>query len=164
MLSELYIKNTEITRLSPGRGMILLLTAIAIIFGPSLIAEEGANAGLAYTSKRVSGSIFMLDFTTDGTKYFSAQGEDYAILRCAEVCLDNNFKYFAILKSNLNLPTTDCATCQEEGRFVHITHNYGHSSFRIRCFNEMPGDLIRKVFDASQVALEIKQKYGIIKE
>ena len=74
------------------------ILAIAIIFlsGCTATSYQSLNYNGGYSETQLSGNIYKVNFKGNG--YTSAeQASDFSLLRCADLSLANNFKYFYVL-------------------------------------------------------------------
>ena len=153
--------------------LILLLPSCSTSYQPSSFSG-------GYSDSRLGDNIFRVDFEGNGyTK--SGKTIDLALLRSAEITLQNGFKYFVIVSgdsknsySSFTTPqtTTTTGTVNMYGNRGTINANSitsGGETYLIAkpsttniiaCFKEKPkgGGL---VYDASFVTQSIKNKYRI---
>ncbi len=153
--------------------LIVLLPSCSTSYQPSSFSG-------GYSDSRLGDNIFRVDFEGNGyTK--SAKTMDMALLRSAEITLQNGFKYFVIVSgdsknsySSFTTPqtTTTTGTVNMYGNRGTINTNSITSGGQtylvakpsttniIACFKEKPkgGGL---VYDASFVQRSLKNKYGI---
>lgn len=137
-----------------------------------------------YTSMPIQDGVFRVSFVGNG--YTSAQrATDFALLRSAEVALENEYSYFVILGENRDSKTmtyTTPVTANTTGNLnVYGGNNYAYGNYQgtttysggntvfinkpstdmtIQCFKEKP-DISGMVYDVEQVKNNLKQAYKI---
>lgn len=97
---------------------------------------------------------------------------DYCILRCCEVCLENNYKTFNVISQVNN---TSVSSSVESGAYGYSNYAFGSSQiktkyypyyvFRIECFKDFTGSFkaeeIRNNLIKKHNIKSLKQKYGL---
>lgn len=108
-----------------------------------------------YSDTQLTENVFRVSFIGYGET--KSEVADFALLRAAEVCLENNFKYFVIKEAdnytepdNLLIPAVDAILFEQDYRSSYIVIGY----------KRKPGiDAI--IYDAEFVSQSIKAKYKI---
>lgn len=117
-------------------GIALLIAGCAVNY-----SKHGFTGG--YDETQLQEDIFKVTFR--GNKYTSNQRiENFGLLRCAEVTLENGYNYFIIIK--------------EETKYKKSTPTI---NFEIQCFREKPKNIFDTIYDAGQVKTNIKNKYKL---
>jgi len=129
------------------------------------------RSGGGYTDARIQKDVFLVSFLGNG--YTSMQtAQRFALLRCAEICLQNGFKFFVIIDDGSDVLRTSVKTpvqVQTTGNLVgntysestHVSGGYSiplafpNASFRIKCFLEKPEGV--ESYDAAEVKLFAKK-------
>jgi len=146
-----------------------LLLACASSYSPKMVFN-------GYSDIRLGENIFQVSFQGDG---FDSRERvaNLSLLRCAEVTLENGFKYFAIVRmvdnsggvAGVTPMTTQIDTTTIGNTTYGTATTYGGHSFfitypnttnTIMCFKEKP-DFRGLVYNAKMVASSLKAKYGI---
>lgn len=152
-------------------GVTLLLAGCATTY-----SKEGLFSG-GYDEMKIQDNIFRVSFR--GNAYTSSQrAEDFGLLRCAEVTIENGYNYFAIIKEEATVKTSTYTTpAQAETHGAVYGNTYSTKTYysggetytyhkprvgiMIECFKEKPENLQGIVYDAEQVKTNIKSKYEI---
>ncbi len=116
-----------------------------------------------YTETRIQDNIFRVSFT--GEESMSADVvEDFALLRCAETTLKNDYTTFVITEGKTEIkpqrPRAVLTIGNNKDRDIPV-YFLPTASFVIQCFKGKTGDSERMIYDAKQVKDNIKAKYGI---
>lgn len=145
--------------------------------------RQGLTGG--YTDTKIQDDIFKVNFR--GNSYCGLdRAENFALLRCAEVVLENGYKYFVIVDEKSLTRTgsyTTPVTAQTygtanvyggsgyaHGSYSGTTHYSGGqtyafhkpgTSYTIKCFKEKPTDVAVLVYDSEQIKNNIKTQYNI---
>lgn len=155
----------------------MVLAALALAGCATSYKRTGFTGGFSET--RLQENAFIVSFRGNG--YTSRdRSMDFALLRCAELTLENGFKFFVITDSAQETKTVYYNTggsSQTYGTVNTIgntsygsfnTYNSGsttipihkpRSSYTIFCFREKPEGSM--AFDADFLANSIRQKYGM---
>jgi len=153
--------------------MVLALTGCATTY-----QRQSFTGG--YSETQLGENVFQVSFRGNG--YTSRErASDFSILRCAELALENGFRYFVIIDSEkysktgaYTTPTQSYTTANAYGygNYAHgtaTTTTYGgqtvfiskpRATNTILCFKEKP-ETDGLFFDAEFVVKSIKQKYRI---
>ncbi len=144
--------------------------------------RQGLTGG--YTDTRIQDNMFRVGFKGNG--YTSTEkAADMALLRCAELALENGYNYFVVMGENQEtraMAVTTPVTANTSGNVNMYGGNgyaYGNyqgtttysggntflihkpsTSMMIQCFKEKP-NIAGMVYDAEQIRTNIKQSYGI---
>jgi hypothetical protein len=160
------------------RKVLLAFISFLIISCATTYQSNSLTGG--YSEMRLGENMFKVSFKGNG--YTHAQrAEDLCLLRCAELTVNNGFRYFVIVDersdssiSTFTTPTQSNTTgnAYVVGNNVYVnatTTTYGGNTYVIRkpsarntilCFKEKPqGSGI--VYEAQYVASSIRQTYGI---
>jgi hypothetical protein len=146
----------------------VLLAALALCGGCATpYAKQGYPGG--YRETQYDRNVFKVTFA--GNAYTTGERvQEFALLRSAELTLENGFKFFAISASSndtevgaVQMPTT--ATTTVAGNRATTT-SYGGNMFAfakpvishvIICYNERPQDVA--TFDAEFLKTSLRKKY-----
>ena len=138
------------------RNVLLVLLACVVLSGcaSTYEAKQGGLHGLingGYTSTKIQDDIYKIAYESNAATS-SDITQNYALLRCAEVALENNYKYFVIAEKLIESKQY----INESGTsFVPVATN------TIKCFKDKPQDSPTMVYDAEQVKANIKAQYNI---
>ena len=145
--------------------VFVLLGACATAYQP-----QGATGG--YSQTQLGENVFQVTFKGNG--YIDRETvADYALLRSAEVALENGFKYFVIVDAQqyskhgtYTTPTTTYGSAYSSGGYVQgSATTYGGQTFLISkpastntifCLKEKPEGF---AYEAVFIVRSIKQKY-----
>ncbi|HQL41364.1 MAG TPA: hypothetical protein PLO93_03625, partial [Candidatus Omnitrophota bacterium] len=115
----------------------------------------------------------------------SDRAEDFALLRCAELSLENGYKYFIIIDEKLETQTTSTTTpvtantygrvnmYGNQGSYSGTTYYSGGETYTfhkpsasntIKCFKDKPQDSNMMVYDAEQIKQNIRKQYKLDEE
>jgi hypothetical protein len=157
------------------------LIAIAIIFSGCATPYQSESLTGGYKSMKVQDDVFKVSFRGNASTR-SEQTENFVLLRCAEVTLENGYNYFVIIDSNTAIRTstlTTPVTANTSGMLMPIgnmasyhaqtTYSGGNTRIyqrptttnEIKCFKEKPENMSAIVYDAKQIRDNLKQAYGI---
>ena len=138
----------------------------------------------SFKSTQIQDGMFRVNFRGNAYSH-TDRVEDFALLRSAELALENGYKYFVIMGENQETSTvgvTTPVTANTTGNMNMYGGNgyaYGHyrgtttysggntffinrpsASMVIQCFKEKP-NVSGMIYDAEQVRTNIKKSYGI---
>ena len=154
------------------KAIIALLPILIIGCATNYIAKGGDSG---YSSMQINESSYRVSF--DGNELTSAErATDFALLRCAELTMNGNFRFFTIIRdesfvekkeivepSTISIKTeavakdsTHTTTTITPGRTT--SHSMPRISYIITCMNEKPNQLY---YDAKIISDEIRRKYKI---
>lgn len=158
--------------------------SIAVLVAFSLLScatkyQETARSG-GFSELQLNSNVFKITFS--GNAYLSkSKVSDFALLRAAEVTLNNGFKYFIIQDSNNHTkdgsytpPSSSNTTFSGNisGNTINgtaqttssggNTFNYSksRSELTITCFSTEPEEATTPVIDASLVRSSLRDKYN----
>ena len=159
------------------------LLAVLLFFGLVGCATGYHGKGFTggYTDTKVQDNIFKVTFKGNGYSSMERAG-DFALLRSAEVAVENGYKYFIVLGTNSYVKTasvTTPVTAQTNGT-VNMYGNTGSYSgttyysggqtynfhkpttnMTIECFQDRPANVNGMIYDAEQIKTNLKNAYGI---
>jgi hypothetical protein len=128
-------------------ALVIFLTGCATKYQP-----EGFTGG--YSESQLGDNIFQVSFR--GNSYTGHDIEsDFALLRSAELALQNGFRYFVIVRPGKEITTTP------GGETYDIS--MPSASNTILCFKEKP-EVDGLIYDATLVTQVLKKKYRIADE
>jgi hypothetical protein len=142
-------------------ALVIFLTGCATKYQP-----EGFTGG--YSESQLGDNIFQVSFR--GNSYTGHEIEsDFALLRSAELTLQNGFRYFVVVRPDKDASVSAYTTPTQ---LYTTKYAYGGETYYISkpsasntilCFKEKPegGGLI---FDATLVTQTLKKKYRIADE
>ena len=158
------------------RKAVTAILALMFLAGCATTYTKKSLLG-GYSDTKIQEDIFKVTFK--GNAYTDTERtEDFTLLRCAEITLENGYNYFIVLGGGTDVKTGTVytpPTAQTTG-FVSGGVYHGHTSYfgggvsayhkptsacMIKCFKERPEDLNVIVLDATQVRDNIKAKYKI---
>ena len=106
--------------------------------------SKGFTGG--YSNMKLQDNIFKVTF--NGNAYSSMErARDFALLRSAEITIENGYKYFVVLETNGSLKITSYITPA--------------ANMTIECFRDKPDHVKAMIYDAGQIKINIKKAYGI---
>lgn len=160
------------------KGLAGLIVALILSGCATPYQNTGLTGGFSET--QLQPNVFTVHFRGNG--YTSRQrSTDFAMLRCAELALQNGFTHFAIADSSQDKSTMMYNTGSSSHTYGTVntigntsygsfnTYNSGgtsipinkpRSAYTIVCFKEKP-DANGMVFDAQFLAQSIAKKYGL---
>jgi hypothetical protein len=152
---------------------LLAAVACALVAGCATTYQPMAFSG-GYSETALAENVFKVSFAGNG--YIGADTvSDYALLRSAEVTIENGFRYFIITdersystNSTFTTPTTTNAYVTGYGNSAYGTATtYGGQTYNVSkpsssnlivCFKDKPEGF---AFDAEFVSKSLKRKYGL---
>lgn len=153
--------------------LFLILTGCATPY-----QKVGLSGG--YSDTRLQENVFTVNFRGNGSTSME-RSSDFALLRCAELTIENGFKFFAVTDSSQEQKTMLYNTGSSSSTYgtTNIYGNTAYSNFQtyhpgsvtipiikprstytIYCFAEKPEESIM-VFDANYLSQSIRQKYNL---
>jgi len=144
---------------------------VFMVVGCATPYQKDGFAG-GYEETQLNENIWMVAVGVNG--YSSKQRAiDFTLLRSAEICVENNYKYFMVVGSDTDINTTmgmtkGTTTTRDNGNGTFTSTTSGGIPFTISkpsanntilLLNEKPDNSI--YFDPSYVIRNIKEKYGI---
>lgn len=161
------------------KNTIKVLLVFLILTGCATPYQK-VGLGGGYSDTRLQDNVFTVNFRGNG--YTSRErSSDFALLRCAELAIENGFKFFAIADSSQEQKTMFYKTGSTSSTYgaTNIYGNTAYSNFNtyrsgsmifpirkpksshtIFCFAEKPYEN-KMVFDAHYLSQSIRQKYKI---
>ena len=153
---------------------VLLAVIVAALTGCATPYQKRSFSG-GYSETQLAENVFKVSFNGNGYTG-KERAADMALLRSAEITLQNGFRYFAVVDERSSssygtytTPTTTTATVNSYGNSAYgtATTTGGQtlliakpsSTNLIMCFNEKPDGF---VFDAQFVAKSLREKFGIM--
>ena len=106
--------------------------------------SKGFTGG--YSNMKLQDNIFKVTFRGNAYSSMERTG-DFALLRSAEITIENGYKYFVVLETN---------------SFIKIfSYIMPAASMTIECFQDKPDHVKGMIYDAGQIKTNIKNAYGI---
>jgi hypothetical protein len=165
------------------KKLLLLVLCLGIMGCETAYRIQSFKGG--YADYQLQDDIYKVEFKanafTDADK-----AQDYALLRCSEVTLNNGYRYFIIVdeqsyqkNSSITTPVTSQTygtasayggSGYAQGTYSGTTNYYGGQTYNlkkpiiiniIRCFKEKPENIGTMIFDAEQVSENIRERYNI---
>jgi len=138
----------------------LIFTAI-LISGCSSYQQKGALFNKSgFSEERMGSNVFRITYEGND-KNSDEEVSDFNLLRSAEVTLENEFKYFVILK------TTDSSSDESFGSTPSLSSSrrglqkLHTATSTIICSKEHADISHGQLYEAASTAKTIKQKYGL---
>ena len=95
---------------------------------------------------KLQDNIFRVTFRGNAYSSMERTG-DFALLRSAEITIENGYKYFVVLEINSLIKA--------------ISYIMPATDMTIECFQDKPVNVKGMIYDAQQVKTNIKNAYGI---
>ena len=143
--------------------------------------KVGTDMSGGHSFHRISNDVFVVSFMGNGFTP-PRQASDFAMLRAAEVALEHKFRYFTIL-GEFDRSGVDYAQFTTPGYTTGTVTNYGGfatfsatttpplttqipifkpgSEMAIRCYDQAPGGHTSQVFEAANVASQLRLRYKL---
>jgi hypothetical protein len=159
----------------------ILLSIIFVLVSGCATPYQSTGFSGGHTYERINEDIFAVTFSGNGfTK--SKRTKELCLLRCAEVTQEFKFSYFTIEKEidEGGVDTIHTSTTSTTTGTAHVYGNTGYvnattttspstmniykpgTTYVIRCYDEPPTEgHFSKIYKASEVADELKEKYKI---
>ena len=159
--------------------LLVILLCLGLVGCATGYNKKGLAGG--YKDVKIQDDVFKVSF--NGNAYTSkTKAEDFTLLRCADLALENNYKYFIIIDEKSDIVTSGYTTPARantsgsvqmygnQGSYSGTTTVSGGQTFTyrkpstsntIKCFKEKPEGIGGMVYDAEQVAKNIKESYKI---
>ena len=158
------------------RKIIALLVVTVLISGCATGYHKMGYTG-GYSEIKIQDDIYKVRFYGN-PKCEIGRAEDFALLRSAEVAVENGYKYFVIVDNKSETQSgayTTPATAQTYGTVYGGTYQgtttvSGGQTFifhkprvekTIKCFKEKPENIPTIVYDAEQIKTNIKTQYKL---
>jgi len=143
---------------------VLLLAGCALISPiPTPYGPYGNTGG--YGETKIQDNVFKVAFS--GNAYTSSgQVENFALLRSAEVTIENGYRYFVIVDRGTETQTDTKVWSSPDfvfgGKETHSrTDHKPRAWLTIQCFKEKPENSSTIIYDAGQVRDNIKTQYRL---
>jgi hypothetical protein len=154
------------------RALFIVVLAVILVACATPYQRQSSNGG--FTETQLAENIFQITFKGNGYTERDTV-TDYALLRSAELTIENGFSYFLLTNSQQYLnqesyttPTNTYTTATVYGNSIHgSTITSGGQTFMISkhsvtntiyCFKEKPDNF---AYDARFIIRSLRQKYGI---
>ena len=99
-----------------------------------------------YSNMKLQDNIFKVTFRGNAYSSMERTG-DFALLRSAEITIENGYKYFVVLETN---------------SFIKIfSYIMPATDMTIECFQDKPANVKGMIYDAEQIKTNIKNAYNI---
>ena len=156
----------------------IVLVALILVGCATPYQQTGLTGGFSET--QLDSNVWTVTFKGNG--YTSRErATDFNLLRCADLCLDNGFKYFVIVEGkeysnegSYTTPTSSYTTgsATAYGSSVYgssTTHTYGGQTYHISkptssntivCFKQKPA-INALVYNAEFIRKSIREKRGM---
>ena len=134
--------------------------------------------GCGYKVAKIQDNIYSISFTGSQNDNFQ-RIKDFALLRSADTTLENGYKYFLIVENNYtgtSYGTTgqaatsgnvnvyeNSATYSGSTTGYSVTQQRNTVTYAIQCFKEKPPDVKVMVYDAQQIADNLRKEYRLAK-
>lgn len=165
------------------RCLVTTTLTVLCLLATSACGTQYQKSGFSggYSETKIQDGVYKVTFRGNG--YTGRETvANYALLRCAEVTLQNGFKYFIVhdgdtsshsssYSTPMSSTTTGIATRSgNTAQFSGQTQYYGGNTFTvhksrsslvIQCFNTKPNDPQTLVYDASEVRSNLRTQYKI---
>lgn len=157
------------------RVMLITATCTLMLTGCATPYQKGGRFG--YRDSQLQENVFSVSFQGNG-KCEPQDVQDYTLLRCAELCIQNGYKYFALNSTgagakrgvyNTGGSATTYGTMNTIGPTTYGNFNtYGSPGFAmpihhpnysaiVTCYREKPE---QEVFDAEYLGRSVAEKHG----
>ena len=162
------------------RTYLIRLAGIALLAGCATPYQE-QDLGAGYSEVQLDSDMFRVSFIGKG--YTEDQiAADYAMLRSAELTLEQGFNYFVILQSesttteevyrdaSISSSTGNVTTGSVFGGTNEITETSRSGTYAIDrptttqvivCFEDYPENMNNPVYDAAVLSASIREAYGM---
>lgn len=162
------------------RSIFVVTLVATMVFSACATTYQKQSFTGGYSETQLSENIFQVSFK--GNAYTTPErASDFTLLRSAEITIENEYRYFAIVESEkyskvgtYTAPTTSqtSGSAFVSGNFVHgtaTTTTYGGQTYviskprannTILCFRDKP-DIKGLVFEAAFIIKSIRAKYGM---
>ena len=106
--------------------------------------SKGFTGG--YSNMKLQDNIFKVTFRGNAYSSMERTG-NFALLRSAEITIENGYKYFVVLETN--------------GFIKIFSYIMPATDMTIECFQDKPVHVKGMIYDAGQIKTNIKNAYGI---
>jgi hypothetical protein len=139
---------------------ILTVISLAVFLSACATPYQETGFGGGYSETKLSSTMFNVRFQGNG--FTSPERvSDLALLRCAEVCLEHGFGFFAITEKQFFDSAGMVMPMSDQGD--SMTTRKSRTMNKIFCFPRKPID-ISKVYRAENISQSIRLKYDIKEE
>jgi hypothetical protein len=161
---------------------VLITLVLAALSGCATPYQKvGTDISGGHSFHRISNDVFVVSFMGNGFTP-PRQAADFAMLRAAELALEHKFRYFTIL-GEFDRSGVDYAQFTTPGYTTGTVTNYGGfatfsatttpattthipifkpgSELAIRCYDQTPGGHTGQVFEAANVASQLRVRYKL---
>jgi hypothetical protein len=165
---------------------LIYLFVVSMLVNGCATGYQAKGFGGGYADMRMQDDIFKVSFRGNGYTD-KERTADFALLRSAEITLENGYKYFVILQSTTDIRTsafTTPVTAQTEGSVNAYSTGTGFSSgtysgttqysggetqfihkpstsMTFQCFKDKPTNVSGMVYDAEQIEVNIRKAYKL---
>jgi hypothetical protein len=137
------------------RTELLCFVTLVLLGCATSYQPQGATGG--FNDTRLQENAFSVSFQGNG-QTSNQRNMDFALLRCAEVTLENGFRYFLITDSGRDVKTIHAFYSSGSSGFV-APINKPSNTYTITCFEEKPED--PAALDAAYLEKSIRGKYNL---
>jgi hypothetical protein len=129
--------------------------------------------GLGYSETKLQEGVYSIQFKGNSNTSFQRTA-DFALLRGAEIALENGYRFFSIIGKEYDSATMEDSYSTPVGYagygwpgyalgFGWQTHVYQYpfTYFMIHCYAEPPPDKKIMAFDAAQIKNNIRTRYNL---
>jgi hypothetical protein len=127
--------------------LLVLLCGTVLFSGCATGYKSKGLRGRGFSDTNIQDNIFQVSFRGN-TATDSVRAEDFTLLKCAELTLEKGYKVFVVLDKKFDTKITESG-----GQPI--------ARYTIECFKEAPENQYRTVYDAEQVARNLKQQYEL---
>ncbi len=159
---------------------VMIVVCVLVLAGCAT-AYKPAGWGGGYSDMKLQDDLYKVSF---GGNAYTSKGkvENYALLRSAELALENGYKYFIIVKNDASIATSSFTTPARanttgsvygSGNYATYSgtttvsggqtyvYNKPSADMTIKCFKEDPKDVNGLVYDAQQIMDNLKSQYKL---
>ena len=126
------------------KRILTVLLCLSLVGCATGYHGKGLTGG--YSNMKLQDNIFKVTF--NGNAYLSMEkAKDFALLRSAEITIENGYKYFVVLEANGSMKIASYITPA--------------ANMTIECFRDKPDHVKAMIYDAGQIKTNIKKAYNI---
>ena len=126
------------------KRILTVLLCLSLVGCATGYHGKGLTGG--YSNMKLQDNIFKVTF--NGNAYLSMEkAKDFALLRSAEITIENGYKYFVVLEANGSMKIASYITPA--------------ANMTIECFRDKPAHVKGMIYDAGQIKTNIKKAYNI---
>lgn len=129
--------------------------------------REGSFWGSGYYDKKLQEGVYKVGYTGNASTRGDA-AEDLALLRAADVALQNGYNYFVVIdrakRTNVSSSYTPLMPYTYKGN-TYYTGGYSTDTYTpdieltVRCYIKKPLDTRQTIFDAGEIKANLSGKY-----